>query len=198
MEFMGFQIVDVVIIGLILFLAIRGLINGFSTELFKFLALIGGIVVAARTHTFVGDYIVQQNILPKLSLDVQNLLGFATVFILIFILFNILSSIRAKFQSEVPGFFSRLLGYIISVARYILIFSLIVFGVSKADFIKEKLSKYYENTILFEPMADIGKKLLNVDQNATQSNIANENNDTNVSDKNTTMDLNVTLTDHNK
>jgi len=203
MEFMGFHLVDVIIVGLVLFLAIRGLVNGFSKELFNFLALIGGIAVAARTHTVVGKFISEQNILPDLSPDFQKLIGFATVLILILIIFNIISSLRSNFRAEHPGFLSRLLGYIISVARYIFIFSLIVFGINNADFLREKLAKHYEGSKLFTPMVQLGGKLLNVnqtpDENATvENNTSNENNETNQSDSNISMNPNIKLTEHNE
>jgi membrane protein required for colicin V production len=193
MEFMGFHLIDMIIIGLVLFLAIRGLVNGFSKELFNFLALIGGIAVAARTHTVVGELISKQNILPELTSDFQNLIGFATVLILIVIIFNIISSISQKIGSQTPGIISRLFGYIISVTRYVFIFSLITFGINNADFLREKLSKKYEGSKLFQPMVKIGSKLLNVKQ-VTPS----ENNNTNSSDNNLSINLNIKLTDHNE
>jgi len=203
MEFMGFHIVDMIIIGLVLFLAIRGLVNGFSKELFNFLALIGGIAVAARTNTIVGKFISEQNILPDLSSDFQKLVGFASVLILILIIFNIISSLRTQFRTEDPGFFSRLLGYLISVARYVFIFSLIIFGINNADFLREKLAKHYEGSQLFNPMIQLGGALLNTNQTpkentSSENNTSNENNDTNQSDNNISINLNVSLTEHNE
>lgn len=207
MELMGFHVVDMIIVGLVLFLAIRGLVNGFSKELFNFLALIGGIAIAARTNETVGKFIAEQNILPELSSDFQKLIGFATVLIFILIIFNIISSIRTKFRTETPGVISRILGYLISVTRYIFIFSLIIFGISNADFLREKLSKHYEKSQLFQPMVELGGELLdadktseeNVQENITkENNASSENNDTNRSDNNITMNLNVKLTEHNK
>ncbi len=207
MELMGFHVVDMIIVGLVLFLAIRGLVNGFSKELFNFLALIGGIAIAARTNETVGKFIAEQNILPELSSDFQKLIGFATVLILILVIFNIISSIRTKFRTETPGVISRILGYLISVTRYIFIFSLIIFGISNADFLREKLSKHYEKSQLFQPMVELGGELLdadktseeNVQENITkENNASSENNDTNRSDNNITMNLNVKLTEHNK
>ena len=207
MELMGFHVVDMIIVGLVLFLAIRGLVNGFSKELFNFLALIGGIAIAARTNETVGKFIAEQNILPELSLDFQKLIGFATVLIFILIIFNIISSIRTKFRTETPGIISRILGYLISITRYIFIFSLIIFGISNADFLREKLSKHYEKSQLFQPMVELGGELLNADKTPeenTQENItkennaSSENNDTNRSDNNISMNLNVKLTEHNK
>ncbi len=207
MELMGFHVVDMIIVGLVLFLAIRGLVNGFSKELFNFLALIGGIAIAARTNETVGKFIAKQNILPELSSDFQKLIGFATVLIFILIIFNIISSIRTKFRTETPGVISRILGYLISVTRYIFIFSLIIFGISNADFLREKLSKHYEKSQFFQPMVELGGELLNADKTpekntqekiTKENNTSSENNDTNRSDNNITMNLNVKLTEHNK
>ena len=209
MELMGFHVVDMIIVGLVLFLAIRGLVNGFSKELFNFLALIGGIAIAARTNETVGKFIAEQNILPELSSDFQKLIGFATVLILILVIFNIISSIRTKFRTQTPGVISRILGYLISVARYVFIFSLIIFGINNADFLREKLSKHYENSQLFQPMVELGRELLNAnntpEENITNknnissdNNVSNENNDTNRSDNNISMNLNIKLTEHNK
>jgi membrane protein required for colicin V production len=203
---MELHIVDMIIVGLILFLAIRGLVNGFSKELFNFLALIGGIAVAARSHSVVGEFITQQNLLPNLSADFQKLVGFAVVLILILILFKIISSVQSHVQSEAPQFFSRLLGYLISVARYIAIFSLIIFGINNADFLREKLAKHYEGNHLFSPMVSIGAKLLNANQgetenrkdDATQENNETNSSESNLSEENLSMDIsNITLTEHN-
>jgi len=193
---MSFHLIDMIIVGLILFLAVRGLVNGFSKELFNFLALIGGIAVAARTHTLVGKFISEQNILPELSPDFQQLVGFIAVLILILIIFNIISSLSSRFGSENLGLISRLLGYIISVARYIFIFSLILFAINNADFLREKLSKHYEGSKLFHPMVQIGEKLLNVN-NTTDNNLSTENNDSSKDDSNLSINLNVKLTEHN-
>jgi membrane protein required for colicin V production len=191
MEFMGFHVVDMIIIGLVLFLAIRGLVNGFSKELFNFLALIGGIAIAARTNEPVGRFIAEQNILPNLNSDFQKLIGFATVLILILIIFNILSSIRTKLRTEQPGVISRVLGYLLSVARYVFIFSLIIFGINNADFLREKLSKHYEKSQLFQPMVNLGGELLNANNPNRKTE---ENSDSNIS----SIELNVKLTEHNE
>ena len=185
---MDFQIIDMVIIGIILFLAIKGLVNGFSTELFNFFGLIGGIAVAARTNDMVGDLIVKQNILPEALLHYQKVIGFIAVFILIWVLFNLVSSLFATFTSDEIGVLSRIFGYFVGVVRYAFIFSLIIFGFNNADFLKEKFSTYTQKSQLFTPMSMIGKKLLN--------KVNSDNNETVVSAENnsTTMDMNSTNT----
>ena len=185
---MDFHIVDMVIVGLVLFLAIKGLVNGFSKELFNFLGLIGGITVAARTHEIVGDLITKQNILPEVAVNYQKIIGFIAVFLALWILFNLIASIVEKFSSNEIGIFSRILGYIIGVVRYGFIFALIIFGLNNAEFLKEKLQKHYEGSKLFNPMVKIGQKLLNRDLNQT------------IVDTNTTLtltDTNITIVDTN-
>lgn len=188
---MDFHIVDMVIVGLVLFLAIKGLVNGFSKELFNFLGLIGGIAVAARTHEMVGELIAKQDILPTIAVDYQKVIGFVVVFLIVWILFNILSSIVANFSSDETGVISRIFGYIIGVARYGFIFALIIFGINNANFLKEKLAKYYEGSELFNPMVMVGEKLLNRENNQTTT----EANTT--IESNATVELNTTISDIN-
>lgn len=197
---MDFHMVDMIIVGLILFLAIRGLVNGFSKELFNFLALVGGVAVAARAHAPVAELINEQNILPAMNADFQKFIGFLVIILIIWVVFSIVSSMVTRFTSTTPGFFSRILGYIIGVGRYIFIFAVIIFGISNSDFLKENLSKHYEGSQLFAPMASIGAQLLNMDQKKTktQKPAAGENNESNTTDANISVDLNkMTLTEHN-
>jgi len=181
---MDLQIIDMVIIGVILFLAIKGLVNGFSTELFNFLGLIGGIAVAARTNEMVGDLILKQNILPETLLQYQKVIGFIAVFIIIWVLFNLVASLFSTINSDEIGIISRIFGYFVGIARYAFIFSLIIFGFNNSDFIKEKFSKYTEHSQVFTPLSKIGETLLNK---------SSENNKTISADSNsTTIDTNST------
>ncbi|SFV70634.1 Colicin V production protein [hydrothermal vent metagenome] len=184
---MDFQIIDIVIIGIILFLSIKGLVNGFSKELFNFFGLIGGIAVAARTNEIVGKLMVEKNILPEALLQYQKIIGFVAVFVLIWVLFNLISSLFSTFSSEEIGIISRIFGYFIGIVRYAFIFSLIIFGFNNADFLKNKFSKFTENSQIFAPMSMIGEKLLNKTHNENNETVSAENN-------NTTIDTNSTNT----
>jgi len=183
---MDFQIIDMVIVGIVLFLAIKGLFNGFSKEFFNFLGLIGGIAIAARVNERVGELIIQQNILPEMFTQYQKIIGFIVVFIAIWVISNLISSLFSGFASEEVSIVSRFLGYIVGIIRYAFIFALIIFGFNNSDFLKEKFSKYTQNSQVFIPMSTIGKKLLNRDTNQTvmdvnltqaiESNVTQENN----------------------
>ena len=188
---MDFNMVDMIIVGLVLFLAIKGMVNGFTQEFFNFVALIGGVAIAARVHTIAGEKINELNILPNITTEVQNFIGFLATFLIIWAMISFIASIITKISSGGPNFISRILGYIIGIVRYMAIFSLIIFGVSKADFLRENLSKHYADSQLFVPMSEIGAKLLNLDGNQTTN--SDETNSTKVTSKD-----NMTLKDHNQ
>jgi membrane protein required for colicin V production len=190
---MDFQIIDMVIVGVILFLAIKGFVNGFSKELFNFLGLIGGIAVAARTNELVGNLIVKQNILPETLLQYQKILGFIAVFIVIWVLFNLISSLFSSFTSDEIGVVSRFFGYLIGIVRYAFIFALIIFGFNNADFLKEKFSKYTDKSQVFAPMSIIGQQLLNKTHSENNETVTADNNSTTI-DTNSTNIIKDTVT----
>jgi len=194
---MDFHIVDMIIVGLTLFLAIKGLVNGFSKELFNFIAIIGGVAVAARNNEAVGELIAKQAILPEMSIDFQNFIGFIIILLLILFIVSFISSIVSRLGAEKPGFISRFIGYLLSLIRYVFIFSLIVFGISNADFLKEKLAKYYDGSQLFQPMVDIGQKLLNV-QEVSKTVVSHDQNNSNLTvDTNSTVP-HINIQEHNR
>jgi len=194
---MDFQIIDMVIIGIILFLSIKGLVNGFSRELFNFFGLIGGIAIAARSNEIIGNLLVEKNILPEALLQYQKIIGFVAVFVLVWVIFNLISSLFSTFTSEEIGIISRIFGYLIGIVRYAFIFSLIVFGFNNADFLKEKFSKFTKDSQVFEPMSMIGAKLLNKTHSENNASVENnstiiDTNSTNtIEDNNSTKENNV-------
>ncbi len=177
MEFMGFHIVDIVIVALIAFLAIKGLVNGFTKELLNFIIVVGGVVLAAKYNLVAIQFIEEQNIFPRIPAEFASIIGFILIIVSVWIILGLISSIITKLTSNVNGFISRLLGYILSAARYVFIFSLIIAGVNHADFFKESANKFTNETKLFKPMANLGQKILNLDTNQT---ITQETNSTNV------------------
>lgn len=215
MEFMGFHIVDIVIVTLVAFLAIKGLVNGFTKELLNFITIVAGIFLAARYNTTVVQLINEQKLVPQIPDDFAKIVGFILILFAVWLVIGVISSIISKLTAGPTGFISRLFGYILSAARYVFIFSLIVFGISQSDFFKESATKFKTETQLFEPMSQFGKQILNVDLNETFSTDTNvtlvdkivavttvDKNTTTIntkesnltSNENTTADTNVTTT----
>jgi len=187
MDFMGFNIVDIVIGALILFLAIKGLVNGFSKELVNFLTIVGGIFLAARFNTTVVNFINEQQIVPTIPDGYAKLIGFLIIVIIVWLIMGVISAIIAKLNSKETGILSRIVGYLLSTLKYIAIFSLIIFGINQADFFKNQTVKLKKETKLFMPMVNIGATLLNVEQNTT---LVKENNNTDVTEMKVTKESN--------
>ena len=193
MEFMGYHIVDLVIVGLVAFLAIKGLVNGFSKELLNFITIVGGVILAARYNSKVIQFINEQNLIPQIPDEFAKIAGFILIILSIWLLIGFISSIITKLTSKPSGFLSRLIGYILSAARYAFIFSLIIFGISQSDFFKKSATKFKAETQLFEPMTQIGAQILNIDLNGTTE----ENNSTSNNEVNSTITPSTTLAEHN-
>jgi len=194
MEFMGFHIVDISIVALVAFLAIKGLVNGFTKELFNFLSIVGGVILAARYNTDVVALVNEQNLIPEISDTFAKPVGFILIILAVFIIVSLLSSIISSLTSGTTGILSRIAGYILSAARYVFIFSLIIFGVSQSDFFEKSATTFEQETQLFKPMSDIGMQILNIDLNETVSEVVKtvEANITKVEDTNISDETNTT------
>lgn len=167
MEFMGFHIVDIVIVSLVAFLAIKGLVNGFSKELLSFISIVAGILLAARYNLMVVELINEQKLFPPIPPEFAEIIGFIAILITVWLVIGFISSIISKLTGNASGFVSRLLGYILSAARYVFIFSLIIFGLSQSEFFKKSATKFTNDTQLFKPMSELGATILNIDVNET-------------------------------
>ena len=171
-----FNTVDMIVVGLILFLSLKGLVNGFTKELFNFIGLIVGVAVAARMNATVGQFI-SENIFPIENDPALKLVGFVTVLIAIWIISTLFSSIMEGLSSKEVGFFSRILGYILTILRYVAIFAIILVSVKNVDLISKKLEKYSQDSKIITSLDEIGTKILNIQENNETKSIK-ENNET--------------------
>lgn len=161
-----FSMLDMIIIGLILFLSLKGFISGLIKEFFNFTGLIGGVYFASRLNIEVGEFI-SSNIFPLESESFVKLAGFVSVFLAIWMISNFISSIFEKTLPEGVDIFSRILGYALTVLRYIAIFAIIVVSLKNVDTIAEKFAKHSEDSSIVSTLNEIGADLLNM--NARES-----------------------------
>ena len=164
---MHIAIVDAVIVTLVLFLAIKGLMNGFSKELLNFISIIGGVALAARFNTTIIELVNEQQILPTISNEYTKIIGFILIILLVWLIISVISTIVNRLTKEKVGILSRIVGYILSATRYFIIFSLIIFGITQSDFFKNQASKLKADSQLFQPMSQVGATILDIDVNST-------------------------------
>jgi uncharacterized membrane protein required for colicin V production len=161
--------IDFIIIGLILFLSIKGIVTGFTHELLNFIGLVGGVALASRANMEVGNFI-HNNIYPIDSEPTLKLIGFVATLLLVWMLFSFISSIINKISSNEISIISRILGYGITILRYIAIFAFILIGIQKSEFLSEKLLKHYQTSKTFPILTEVGMKLLNENNITKESN----------------------------
>jgi len=165
---MEFTSIDFAILAVIIFLSMKGFLTGFSVELLSLLGLIGGIGVASRLNIRVGEFI-SQNIYPITDPSLLELVGFIVTFLVVWFFFNIISS-PFKRDSDI-GFFSRVLGYAVSMVKYLAIFGIILYGLNQSQLLSNKLLNKYQNSKVLPILLDVGSKLLNQDKNISFSDI---------------------------
>ena len=204
-EIMGLNIFDIVVIGLILLLSIKGLLNGFTKELFGAIGLIGGIFVASYFHKTVANYIYN-NITDVLSINALNLLSLILIFILFLAVVTYLGKAIALIgDNDNISATSRLGGMLIKIIKLFFIFALIVFAFSTKPQVTQKFKNTLDNSKLYPLLKSAGATILNMpiisDVNlgrkdskheSNKENKAVESNSTKAQETNSTTEVNST------
>jgi len=165
-----FSMLDMIIVGLIFFLSLKGIVNGFVKELFNFIGLVGGVYFASRMNDSIGQ-LINTNIFPIEHEPALKLVGFIAVFIVIWVVSNLVSSIFEKALPEGVDFFSRILGYVLTIVRYIAIFAIIIVSLHNVEIIANKLKKHSDGSQIIPTLNEVGVDLLNMkvrEANATK------------------------------
>jgi membrane protein required for colicin V production len=160
---MEFSYFDIVISILVLFLGLKGVINGFFKELFGFLGIIGGIFIASRVGKDVGKFI-NDSVLKFENDAAISFTGFLVTFAL-FWLFMIGVGIIFKRLSSLSGLgiFDKILGFIFSASKFFLIAAVIAYAVYNIKAMKENLDSIMKNSILFPVLVETGSAIMKLD-----------------------------------
>ena len=196
-EILGLNIFDIVVIGLILLLSIKGLLNGFTKELFGAIGLIGGIFIASYFHKTVAEY-VHNNITDALSMNALNLLSLILIFVLFLTVVTYIGKGVALIgDSENISATSRLGGMLIKIVKLFFIFALIVFAFSTKPQVAQKFKDTLDSSKLYPLLKNAGATILNMpiisDVNlGKKENKAVESNTTKTQETNNTTEVNTT------
>jgi len=189
MEFGAF---DIIIVLIILFLGLKGIINGFTKELFNLIGLVGGVAVASRFNTEVGK-IISDSVYPINNEASLKLVGFVATLLAIWLVFTLISSIFEQVFSNNVGVFSRFLGYILGIMKYVAIFAIIIVGIEQSQFLSEKFSSYHKGSKLYPILNNIGLEILNkIDNNTTVTSNKATHNSSDINLSSYSLDTNVT------
>ncbi|HIQ46734.1 MAG TPA: CvpA family protein [Sulfurovum sp.] len=192
---MDFNYFDVSISAIILILGIKGFMQGFIKEVFGLAGLIGGVYFASRLSDKAAQFI-ETNFFQLENTSLLKLIGFLSILIMIWLGATILGSIFSKLTSDSGlGFLNRLFGFIAGGGKYFLIFALIVTALSNVKLVKDNLSKYVNDSVLYPFLLEAGSYLIKID--TSDLGITTSDAKTEKKTESTPADINVSSTDTN-
>lgn len=174
---------DVAVGSIVLLLGLKGLLNGFSKEVFGLAGIVGGVYVASHLGGIIGKFL-SDYLFHFETATAINLVGF--VFALgIFWLLMVALGAGFKKLSTLSGLgpLDRILGFIIGSSKFFFILSIIVYALFSVSAIRENFESKMENSLFFEPMFATGNFILHIesddipsfgDDNETESNSSNK------------------------
>ena len=162
------SIFDIIVITITLILGLKGLFRGFIKEVFGLIGIIGGIFVASRLATTVGEMIA-----PVLALKNDSsiqLMGFIIGLIAFWIVAYILGLVLSKiFSLSGLGIFDKILGFVFGAFKVFLIFSIIIYALSQIQTIKEKLDSSIGDTMTYPILVAGGSFIIKLDQHVSSN-----------------------------
>lgn len=151
---------DIIVIALVLLLGIKGLMNGFIKEIFGIIGLIGGVIVASRYASEVGE-LVSKNIFA-IQESFWFHLGFLVTLVVFWLVCLGLGYVFSKLLSlSGLGFFDKLLGFVVGSAKIFLVFAIFVFIISRIAILHEKLEPYTKTSIVYPILLQSGEFIMN-------------------------------------
>jgi membrane protein required for colicin V production len=178
---MDFNYFDVAVGSVVLLLGLKGLLNGFSKEVFGLAGIVGGVFVASHVGGIIGKFL-SDALFHFESSTATNLVGF--IFALgIFWLFMISLGAGFKKLSALSGLgpLDRALGFIVGSSKFFFIISIIIYALFSVTAIRENFEYKMADSFFYKPMFATGNFILHIETDEVTSFL----NDTNVSDTNT-------------
>jgi len=160
MEFNYFDLIATIII---LFLGLKGIINGFFKEVFGLVGIVGGIFIASR----VGDEVGQT--LSDLIFNFQShaaisFTGFiATLFVFWLAMLGVGFVFKKLSILSGLGPLDKILGFIFGASKFFFIAAVIAHAVYNISAVKSTISPYVQTSILFPILVDTGSYIMKLD-----------------------------------
>ena len=160
---MEFNYFDLIVAIIILFLGLKGIINGFFKEVFGLVGIIGGIFIASR----VGDEVGQK--LSDLIFNFESnaaisFSGFLTTLALFWILMIVIG-LAFKKMGALSGLgpVDKILGFIFGASKFFFIAAVIAHSMYNIKAIKNSIDPHLNNSILFPILVETGGFIMKLD-----------------------------------
>lgn len=167
---------DVAVGSIVLLLGLKGLLNGFSKEVFGMVGIVGGVFVASHTGSIIGKFL-SDAVFHFESTTAINLIGF--VFALgIFWMLMVALGTGFKKLSTLSGLgpVDQLLGFLVGSSKFFFILSIIVYALFSVKAIRENFEEKMADSVFYKPMMATGNFILSIETNDVTS-LLNDSND---------------------
>ncbi len=152
----GFNSFDLIIGAIILFLGLKGLIDGFVKEFFGLAGIIGGIYYGSRYADTIGRFISDNIFLIK-NETALTFVGFIVGLFAIWVGMVLLGSIVTKItHASGMGMVNKILGLLFGWAKIFLIISVLVYAISSIEATKKIVEKYTHDSFLYPYLLKTG------------------------------------------
>ncbi|BCD67823.1 CvpA family protein [Nitratiruptor sp. YY09-18] len=152
----GISFFDIVVGVIILFLGLKGLLDGFVKEFFGLAGIIGGIYYGSRYADVIGKFI-SDNIFVIKNEAALTFVGFITGLFTIWLAMVLLGSLVTKLtHASGMGMLNKLLGLLFGWAKIFLIIAVLIYAVSSIEAFKGFIAKYTKNSVLYPVLVKTG------------------------------------------
>jgi len=175
---------DVAVGSIVLLLGLKGLMNGFSKELFGLIGIVGGLFVASHIGGPIGKFL-NESLLHFETAAAVNLVGFVfTVGIFWLLMVALGAGFKRLSTLSGLGVIDQILGFLVGASKFFFIMSVIVYALFSVTAIRENFGDKMKDSVFFEPMVATGDFILHIetsdvtgimsDSNQTDANITEE------------------------
>lgn len=170
---------DVAVGSIVLLLGLKGLLNGFSKEVFGLVGIVGGMYVASHIGGFIGKFL-SDSLFHFETPTAINLAGFVFALGIFWLLMVALGAGFKKLSSlSGLGALDRGLGFIIGSSKFFFILSVIVYALFSVTAIRENFEDKMKDSIFFKPMLATGDFILHIETDDVTSILGRDDNESN-------------------
>ncbi|ARR00574.1 CvpA family protein [Campylobacter porcelli] len=163
---------DIIVIAVVVILGIKGVINGLIKEVFGLIGIIGGVIVASRNASLVGEQISLY--LYELSDSAEFFFGFLLTLLIFWFVCLLLGNLLSKMlKMSGLGFVDRLLGFFVGAAKIFLVFAILVAIVSRISVLNQKISPYFKDSKVYPVLLTAGEFIMAMDISSVQNSLEN-------------------------
>lgn len=183
---------DVAVASIVLLLGLKGLLNGFSKEVFGMVGIVGGVFVASHLGGIIGHFL-NDTVFHFETATAINLMGFVFALGIFWLLMVALGS-GFKRLSTLSGLgtLDQILGFVVGSSKFFFILSIIVYALFSVTAIRENFEEKMAQSFFYEPMMATGNFILHIETDDLKAILDGNASDANTTDANATVDANQT------